>query len=288
MLAFCVNGLAAGLPAGAATAPDTAAAIHPVRQTSADQVVVVSAPAWGSSSVTVTAYSWTPAGWQQALGPMPAFIGVNGFTATPHEADGFTPVGQYAFTTLFGRLANPGTAMPYTTATADDHWVDDPTSPVYNTWQTGPANGRWDSAETLSNYAYAAAFDFNQSPVVPDANSAIFFHGGTAPSPGCIEVGADDLLAVLRWLTPAAHPVIVLGVGAVPPAHTPAVVAPTTTSTTAAPAEPTPVVINAPTIPVLHTTPADDRHRPAMVVLVLAAVVALLAVARSAQAARRH
>ena len=98
---------------------------------------------------------------------------------------------------------------------SDDHWVDDPTSVVvHNTWQTGPAGGRWKSAETLSGYKYAVAFDFNEQPVVADANSVIFLHDGGGATPGCVVVDRPTLVAIMRWLDPHTRPRSVLGVDA--------------------------------------------------------------------------
>jgi L,D-peptidoglycan transpeptidase YkuD (ErfK/YbiS/YcfS/YnhG family) len=217
VLPVTVLARSSGRVAGASA--DTREAVHPYEPTAADQVVVVNASSWGSSSAQLTAYRWANGAWQAEIGPITAGIGANGFTDTPHEADGFTPIGEYRFTTVFGSRPDPGTLFPYRVATSDDHWVDDPTSAVYNTWQVGASAGRWQSAETLSSYSYAASFDFNQGPVIADGNSAIFLHGGGGATPGCVEIGTTNLLAVLRWLDPAAHPVIVLGVSVGPPAH---------------------------------------------------------------------
>jgi len=244
-LAVVVAVVAPGAVAHATGTPpaNTAGAVHPVVATDAAQVIVVSAPSWGSSTATVTGYDWDGARWRVQVGPIVAGIGVNGLTATPHEADGFTPVGEYAVTTVFGSQSNPATAMPYRQATGADHWVDDPTSPLYNTWQTGPASGRWASAENLVNYPYAVAFDFNQNPVVPDGNSAIFLHGGGGATPGCIEIDEADLVTIMRWLDPASRPRIVLGVSAAPPPHLAAPPAPPPSST------PPPAVVAARTGP---------------------------------------
>ena len=194
-------------------APAAAAApspVHPVHTTRANQAVVV-------DRTTMTAYSWDGARWVQALGPYPAHVGARGFTADPHEADGFTPVGEYGFTFAFGARPNPGTAMPYVQAQPQDQWVTDPASPLYNTARRG--HGGWRAAEDLTSYPYALAFDFNQNPVVANGNSAIFLHEGDVSTPGCIVVDHEALLALLRWLSPAAAPVIVLGANAAPPPH---------------------------------------------------------------------
>jgi L,D-peptidoglycan transpeptidase YkuD (ErfK/YbiS/YcfS/YnhG family) len=213
MAAFMSIAASSPAPAPAATA------VHAITPVPASQVVVISAPAPGATQATLTTYAWAADHWQVAIGPVPAWVGTNGLTNDPHEADGFTPGGEYSITTVFGSQPDPGTHFTYVNVDDDDHWVDDPTSPVYNTWQRGSASGRWRSAENLSAYPYAAAFDFNQNPVVPNGNSAIFLHEGTAPTPGCIVVSRNDLLAVLRWLDPVAQPRIVIGVNVAPPVH---------------------------------------------------------------------
>ena len=218
------------LGVGTAGAAQVSPAVHPYRVTTASQAVVITAPDWGTSTALLSTYTWTDRGWKRELGPVTAYIGTNGFTATPQEADDYTPVGQYSFLFAFGSDANPGTAMPYLHATDDDHWVDDPGSAYYNTYEHGDGSGRWSSAETLSNYTSALAFDFNQNQVVRGANSAIFLHGGDEPTPGCIAIDDGDLAAIMRWLNPTAHPTILLGVNIGPPVHPmPA------TTTTAAP-----------------------------------------------------
>ncbi len=224
-----------GVASGADGQQDTLGAIHNSVLTDANQVVVVNAASVNTSVATVTVYSWNSDHWQIGLGPFSASIGSNGFTSTPHEADNFTPSGEYKITKMFGANADPGSAFPYVQATANDHWVDDPTSPEYNTWQTGDAAGRWGSAETLSEYSYAIAFDFNQNPVVPNGNSAIFLHEGAGATPGCIEVSRDDLLSIMRFLSPEQNPAIVLGVQATPPSHPISPQTTTTPTTTTAP-----------------------------------------------------
>ena len=72
---------------------------------------------------------------------------------------------------------------------AQDVWVDDSASSLYNTHQRTPANGRWASAEKLLNqpaYNYAQVIGYNEART-PGRGSAIFLHvdkgAGTA---GCV------------------------------------------------------------------------------------------------------
>jgi L,D-peptidoglycan transpeptidase YkuD (ErfK/YbiS/YcfS/YnhG family) len=68
--------------------------------------------------------------------------------------------------------------------------------------------------------------DYNDSPTIAGAGapgSGIFLHAWMGePTEGCVALHISELLAVLRWLRPADHPVIEIGtaaeVGGVPPA----------------------------------------------------------------------
>ena len=63
-------------------------------------------------------------------------------------------------------------------------------------------------------YNYAVVIDYNRAPVVQGAGSAFFLHVTVgAPTPGCVSIDEADLVALLRWLTPAGHPRILIGTG---------------------------------------------------------------------------
>ena len=57
--------------------------------------------------------------------------------------------------------------------------------------------------------------EYNVHPVVPGRGSAIFLHDdrGDATT-GCVSLPAPELVTVLRWLRPAARPLIVIGTAA--------------------------------------------------------------------------
>jgi len=101
-----------------------------------------------------------------------------------------------------------------------DWWVEDPASPAYKTFQrigcgrkppfkvTTP-----DMSKSPRAYAYLAVVEFNMSPIVPGRGSGIFLHVQTgSPTNGCISLRRPSLLHVLRWLSPASMPRIVIGV----------------------------------------------------------------------------
>ncbi|MDQ1682771.1 MAG: hypothetical protein QOH99_1312 [Frankiaceae bacterium] len=184
------------------------------------QLIVVRSVSWRSSTATVIAYEKGSTGrWVQKFGPLTAHIGRNGMSVASqrHEGDGTTPAGSFALTTSFGRLANPGTVMPYTKVTSYDYWVGDSASPYYNQMRSTIRGGfSRAQSEHLSAfgpvYDHALVIDFNRPHAVPGRGSAIFLHitnGHTTA--GCVAVSRRAVTAFLRWLQPAKHPRIVMG-----------------------------------------------------------------------------
>jgi hypothetical protein len=63
-------------------------------------------------------------------------------------------------------------------------------------------------------YAHAVVIDYNRFPVRAGAGSAFFLHVTNGrPTAGCVAIASSSLDYVMRWLNPAAHPVISIGVG---------------------------------------------------------------------------
>jgi L,D-peptidoglycan transpeptidase YkuD (ErfK/YbiS/YcfS/YnhG family) len=62
-------------------------------------------------------------------------------------------------------------------------------------------------------YHNAVVVDFNTSPVVKGRGAGIFLHDlgpAKGATTGCVAVPRATLTAILRWLDPARHPVIVI------------------------------------------------------------------------------
>lgn len=182
------------------------------------QVVLVTTESFNTCIAKIQTFEKVDGVWKQVLNPTAAVIGVNGFAVNKVEGDGKSPVGKFTLRLGFGKYDNPGLKVPYRKVTNNDYWVDDPNSEYYNTWQVGPSNGRWNSAENLlrtdSAYDYAMVINYNTHPIIKGKGSAIFFHlwrnsiSGTA---GCTATDEETLLSVMRWLDPAKKPVIVQG-----------------------------------------------------------------------------
>lgn len=192
----------------------------PVSLGNARQLITVTAPSAGSTRGTLTAWSQRADGrWAITLGPYRAWLGSAGI-GPADERYSRTPLGTFTLTEAFGRAADPGTALPYHRTSANDWWVSDTASPLYNTMQTCAPSAcpfRTGPSERLyyvtPHYDYAVVMDVNRTPVVPGGGSAFFLHIATGePTAGCIAIDRAPLLEVMRWLDPAAHPRIATGV----------------------------------------------------------------------------
>ncbi|MGW4487950.1 L,D-transpeptidase family protein [Amycolatopsis sp. NPDC004368] len=185
----------------------------------AGQVVTVTAPDAASTTATLTAWERHDGRWVKALGPFPAFVGKQGI-GQASETTSRTPAGAWTLTEAFGIRPSNGTRLPYRQVTASDWWVSDVHSPLYNTHQhCAPGTCPFDEAagEDLGKagpvYDHATVIDYNRSPAVPGKGSAFFLHVSNGkPTAGCVSIPGPDLDAVMRWLDPAEHPAIDIGI----------------------------------------------------------------------------
>ena len=204
----------------------------------AGQVIIVTAASWRSTKGTLRTFERDGnGGWREVVTATPAWLGFGGLVpgAQRKQGTGTTPAGTYAITSAFGRLANPGTSLPYRQFDSNDSWTYDPNHPfTYNVFQTAAID--WRSyggyAEHLwakgPQYRYVAVLDFNlpkgnisrgpdgirrttQPPNIK-AGGGIFLHVSKGkPTAGCISVPLATMRGILTWLKPARHPVIVIG-----------------------------------------------------------------------------
>ncbi|RAG80989.1 hypothetical protein DN069_35340 [Streptacidiphilus pinicola] len=221
LLLVPATALAAGRTTGPADGPGFPV---PVRVGDARQVITVQAH---GTHATVTAWQLTPAGWRRVLATTAARIGAHGLAdgATRVQNTLTTPTGTYTITQGFGNGPAPqGTLIPYHRVTPHDWWVEDPQSPYYNTLRTAEqggfpltaagARGSEHLADYPVQYHNALVVDFNMHPAVPGRGAGIFLHDlspSAGPTAGCVAVPAAVMTAILRWITPAAHPVIAIG-----------------------------------------------------------------------------
>ncbi|WP_375475691.1 L,D-transpeptidase [uncultured Jatrophihabitans sp.] len=187
-------------------------------------MLTVVARSAGSTTAKLQAWTKTGAGrWKKHGGAVTAHVGADGLSAHPSETRSATPIGSFTLTDAFGRDADPGTALPYLRTRPSDWWISQP-GRLYNTHQrcsSGCAFRRGDPNEHLyyetPYYDYAVVIDYNtrNAPggVHQGRGSAFFLHvtDGT-PTAGCVAIARTKLISLLRWLTPKAHPRILIGV----------------------------------------------------------------------------
>lgn len=170
----------------------------------ADQAVVVTGTDINSATSTVVLYQRTPAGWQ--AGPTwSAHNGDAGWSAEHMNNDLRSPIGVFTLTDAGGRLADPGSKLPY---------------------HQGPGfhvGGVGFNGESLAGaFDYVIAINYNRvagtspldwtMPLGAQRGGHIWFHvdhGG--PTHGCVSLPEDDMITLLRTLDPARNPVVVMG-----------------------------------------------------------------------------
>jgi L,D-peptidoglycan transpeptidase YkuD (ErfK/YbiS/YcfS/YnhG family) len=186
----------------------------------ASEVVTVESQQAADTVVTVTTWQRTAGCWKRQGGPWPGRIGGQGFSDHHREGDDTTPTGAYGFgAVMYGNAPNPGTRYSYHQLVCGDWWDEDSSSPLYNTFQhiacgqQPPFGGGSESLwKEQTAYPSFAVVDYNHSPATAGAGSAIFVHADLgSPTAGCISLALPDLDQLLRWLDPAASPLIVLG-----------------------------------------------------------------------------
>jgi L,D-peptidoglycan transpeptidase YkuD (ErfK/YbiS/YcfS/YnhG family) len=186
----------------------------------ATQLITVDAPSPSSTTAMVAAWQRSGGCWVPAAGPWTGRTGRNGLSTHHVEGDGTTPMGAYGIgPVMYGIAPNPGVHYRYHQLVCGDWWDEDPSSPAYNTFQAigcGTAPPFHGNSEALwtQNVAYQrfAVVNYNTGPVVPGAGSAIFLHDDLGnPTDGCVSLPTPQLDTLLRWLNPAAAPLIVIG-----------------------------------------------------------------------------
>ena len=146
---------------------------------------------------------------------MPCAIGRGGIVAAKREGDGATPTGRFALRRVYWRAdrgPRPTTSLPCAPIGPHLGWSDDPADSAYN----GPVPlDRRCSAERMRRgdplYDIVVDMDFNRSPAIPFAGSAIFLHVWRKPrhpTEGCIAFAAPDLRWILMHWTPQSRVVI--------------------------------------------------------------------------------
>jgi L,D-peptidoglycan transpeptidase YkuD (ErfK/YbiS/YcfS/YnhG family) len=204
----------------ALTAPCPGAVNQVPGTQSATQLITVTASAYGATSASLELWQRRGGCWRHVAGPWRAWLGSSGLSTHKREGDGATPAGTYRIgSTDYGIAANPGVHGVYHRLACGDWWNEDASSPGYNTFRHVACGARpsfGGGSEALwrisPQYRYFAVVEYNTRPAVPGRGSAIFVHVSAGrPTVGCVSLPEAQLVRLLRWLRPAAHPLIHLG-----------------------------------------------------------------------------
>ena len=201
----------------------------------ARQMIVVVPLGWDTQLASLSTWSRVDGEWKPVQAPWPSTIGRAGAAwglglhppqqgVQKEEGDGRAPAGVFALGPAFGAADTLATALDYQ-AMSPTHWcMDVPDSPLYNRIVDARDVGedavrgstermRLDVA-TPGDERYSRGFVIAHNPDnVPGAGSCIFAHLWKmpgAPTAGCTAMEAAAMDALLGWLDPAAHPVLVL------------------------------------------------------------------------------
>ena len=184
------------------------------------QLITVEAATTTTTYATLRTWRRAAGCWRAVAGPYAARVGRNGIRLNRREGDGTTPVGTFRIgPTMYGVEPDPGVRFRYRRLACGDWWVEDPSSPAYNTFQHVPCGRRPpfrtttpDMSKSPQAYPHLAVVEFNMRPTVPGRGSGIFLHAQTGRATnGCISLRRADLARVLRWLVPTAAPHIAIG-----------------------------------------------------------------------------
>ena len=209
-----------GGTASAACAPSFAGRLD---TGSATQLITVVASSRASTQGRLRLWVKRGGCWHTSAGPWWAWLGGNGTSPAKREGDRRTPSGIFGFLpTMYGLSASPGVRYRYHRIVCGDWWVEDPASPYYNRFRhvrcgsTPPfRTTSEDMSRSPTAYRHLAVIAYNTSPVVPGRGSGIFLHVSTRrPTLGCVSLPRPQLVATLRWLRPAAAPLIAIGTAA--------------------------------------------------------------------------
>ncbi len=178
--------------------------------------------------------AWSQSAWKQVGPDIPVVVGRHGLGwgrglnppyhlpgPVKKEGDGKSPAGIFRLSSAFG-LAAPGAVknirLPYRQLTDGVECVDDVKSEHYNSIVDRAATARpdWDSSEKMRaitvQYRLGIVVDHNTDPREAGDGSCIFLHiwlDSKTPTTGCTAMAPQQMEALITWLNPADHPVLV-------------------------------------------------------------------------------
>jgi L,D-peptidoglycan transpeptidase YkuD (ErfK/YbiS/YcfS/YnhG family) len=210
-----------------------AAASNPLKHSR--QCVVVIAANWNSSTGVLRAFErpGASADWKMRAGEIPVVLGKKGLgwgrglvDADPGspprkiEGDNKVPAGVFRFGSAFGYAPARSVRwvkLRYLPLTKQIEGVDDPRSRSYNRLvdRSKVVQVDWRTSEKMLRdddlYKWGVFVEHNPA-AIPGAGSCIFLHiwkNSATPTTGCTAMAEKDLVQLIRWLDPAARPILV-------------------------------------------------------------------------------
>ena len=223
VLALALVAAASASARGERTAACAATLPNRLETGAATQLVTAIPPTRRATQAVFRLWAKRGGCWRVAAGPWTAWLGGNGTSPFKREGDRRTPTGVFGFLrTMYGIAPSPGVRYRYHRLVCGDWWVEDPVSRYYNRFRhvrCGSSPPFRTTSEDMSRsptaYRHLAVIAYNTGPVVPGRGSGIFLHASTGrPTLGCVSLPLPQLLRTLRWLRPAAHPLIAIGTSA--------------------------------------------------------------------------
>lgn len=197
---------AAGKPLATPTVTTTLPGVGPAMTAkvpaNARQALVVYGKGQADARSTIVLFTRADGMWRR--GPSwQGHNGTNGWAVTHHENDRRSPIGVFTLHDAGGLLADPGSHMPYTRSKAFT------------------ASPNWPAAYQ-DDFDYVIAIDYNRvigrppsdptRPLGESKGGSIWVHlDHEAGTSACVTVPKDAMRYLLRTLSPADHPVIVMG-----------------------------------------------------------------------------
>ncbi|MER6066829.1 hypothetical protein ABT167_38015 [Streptomyces sp. NPDC001792] len=170
----------------------------------ARQVVILTGTGKHSSTSQAVLWQRVDGGWRRGE-VWAAHNGYKGRTDKHYVGDLHSPIGMFGLTDAGGRLADPGTKLPYHQSGA------------FSVGGTG-----FEGEPLAGSFDYVIALNYNRQPgtspmdgtkpLGESRGGGIWIHvdhGG--PTPACISLSKAHMKELLHALDPADHPVAVLG-----------------------------------------------------------------------------
>lgn len=231
-LLWCFLALAVHLPAFAGDHRNLQSTLK-----DSSQLIAVTTADWNAVDGRLQLYQrkFPGDGWKPVGAPISIVVGKGGMAwglglatmetvrsssdSSKREGDHKSPAGIFRLGTAFGYAANEpvGWRLRYVPVTSSTDCVDDPQSHFYNhILDRTTVSPDWKSAEHMRDtgeaYRWGLVIQHNAPPAEPGAGSCVFMHIGDGPghgTEGCTAMAEPQIVSILGWLRPSAHPLLV-------------------------------------------------------------------------------